>query len=76
MVNKIEIGITGEIVNGVDAGCFLRIDDDSKNTGGFLILTAPTVDFSKGYDNWVANMEELEHYFKVSEWKIKWLAPT
>jgi hypothetical protein len=34
-----KIGKKGRIRNGKYAGFFVRIDDDSQNTGGYLILT-------------------------------------
>jgi hypothetical protein len=66
------IGKKGRIRNGKYAGFFVRIDDDSQNTGGYLILTwqdAPSL----GYDNWVENLADLEQFMNEAGWDIEWL---
>lgn len=71
----IEIGKVGLIESGDDVGDQIKVIDDSKNTGGFLILTSrdfndPACDV---FDDWVVNKEALHGYFKESNWVIKWL---
>ena len=67
-----KIGKLGRIKSGEHAGFFVRIQDDSTNTGGFLIVLwreSPT----EGYDNWVENLGDLEQFFRESGWDIEWL---
>jgi hypothetical protein len=68
----IRIGKKGRITKGTSAGWFVLVDDDSENTGGFLILTAKDIDFEDGFDNWVENMSSLEQYFQEAGWEIEW----
>jgi len=67
-----KIGKKGRIKTGVYAGFFVRIQDDSQNTGGYLILTwkdTPSV----GYDNWVENLTDLDQFLHETGWDIEWL---
>lgn len=68
------IGKIGKIVAGDEVGRFVKIVDDSKNTGGFLILTADDVQFHNGYDNWVEDEISLNRYFQESGWLVEWLS--
>jgi hypothetical protein len=68
-MDKIKINIEGIILKGDDFGMKIKIVDDSKNTGGYLILTYDNIE---GFDNWVETYFELEEYFKDSNWVIKW----
>ena len=72
---KIEIGKKGLITEGDIKGWYIRVDDDSDNTGGFLILTSPDPDMSSimGHDNWVENEESLRSFFLESSWIIDWI---
>lgn len=72
-MNKIEIGITGKILEGEEQGYFVKVIDDSDDTGGYLILTCDEKTFSSGFDGWVKNWEDLEGYFEGANWKIEWL---
>ena len=67
-----KIGKLGRIKNGEHAGFFVRIQDDSPNTGGYLILMwreSPT----EGYDNWVEGPNDLDQFVQESNWDIEWL---
>ncbi len=66
----------GRIIAGDECGSFVKVMNDSASTGGYLIFTSPNPDFSEGFDNWVANAEQLEGYFLQSMWQIEWLPPT
>jgi hypothetical protein len=72
----IRIGRTGTIVGGDlrGRGRFVKIEDDSKNTGGFLILTSEDREFRGGhvFDDWVENKADLEGYFRESGWLVEW----
>ena len=71
----IRIGKKGRIIAGQKAGKYVFIEDDVENTGGFLIFTAPDLEFEVGpvYDSWVENMTSLESWFEESGWVIEWL---
>ncbi len=67
-----KIGKKGRISSGKNAGFFVRIDDDSPNTGGYLILIwkdSPP----EGYDYWVEKAADLEQFFREAGWDIEWL---
>lgn len=67
-----KIGKKGVIKNGKQAGFFVRIDDDSQNTGGYLILTWRD-NPPEGYDNWVENRTDIDQFMSEAGWEIEWL---
>jgi hypothetical protein len=69
---NIRIGLVGRILRGDGLGGYIKIVDDTSNTGGFLILTSAELSMTKGFDNWVENREALEHYFIESDWIVDW----
>ena len=71
----IKIEKKGIIIQGDSKGWSLYIQDDTINTGGYLILVTPPqgVFGRDGYDNWVENSESLKAYFQEANWKIRWL---
>jgi hypothetical protein len=70
VINK--IGKKGHIKSGKYIGFFIRIQDDSQNTGGYLILTWKDTP-SEGYDNWVESFADLEQFMREANWDIEWL---
>jgi hypothetical protein len=72
---EVEIGKKGLIIEGDKKGWYVRVDEDSDNTGGFLILTNPEPDMSStiGHDNWVENEESLRSFFLESSWTVEWI---
>lgn len=70
---EIKIGVVGEIVAGDETGSFIKVVDDTKNTGGFLILTSSTPEMTDGFDNWVEDEKSLSQYIIESGWIIQWL---
>jgi hypothetical protein len=69
----IKIGTLGRIIEGDDIGLYVRVLDDSHNTGGYLILTSTHQDMSDGADNWVEDRDTLSRYFFESHWVVEWL---
>lgn len=72
-MSEIEYERTGKIVSGDDAGMFVRISPEDPGSGGFLILTSPSMDFKTGSDDWVSDVQHLRAYFEASRWDIEWL---
>lgn len=70
-----KLNTVGKIVEGDSKGHYLLIKDDLDNSGGYLILVSKNPSLTncdEGYDNWVGNLTDLEHFFMESNWKIKW----
>jgi hypothetical protein len=68
----VPIGKIGKITNGTGTEKFVRVDNDSENTGGFLIITSSSDKFDDGGDGWVENRASLEKYLSESGWEIAW----
>jgi hypothetical protein len=66
------VGVVGKIVSGDERGAYVKIVDDSEDTGGYLILTSMYPDFRDGNDNWVENRDVLVRFLKESKWIIEW----
>lgn len=62
----------GRILEGKYKNWHIFIQDDTENTGGYLILLSSPNE-SEGYDDWVENWQSLEGYFREANWKIQWL---
>ena len=70
----IRVGRTGIVLAGENIGWQVRIEDDSVNTGGFLVFTSR--DFAdphvEAFDDWVEDKGALQEYFWESGWVVKW----
>jgi len=71
-MKKILFGIVGKIVAGDDAGWYVKVVDDTANTGGFLVLTSDRPDMTTGFDNWVETKEAVGSFFAESNWEVDW----
>jgi hypothetical protein len=71
-MSEIRVGRVGKIVAGDEAGSYIRIVDDSENTGGFLLLTSKSPDMQNGFDNWVESESALKAYFEEARWVVDW----
>ena len=71
-MNEIRLNIIGRILEGDDVGLFVKILDDSDNTGGYLVITSKTETFENCHDDWVEDMDSLKNYFEESLWQIEW----
>lgn len=71
---NILINQSGEILAGEEVGKYVRVLDDLAATGGYLILTAASVDMTEGcFDNWVESIEEVGRFFEESKWVVRWI---
>ncbi len=70
---EIQTGVIGQIIAGDELGSFIKVVENTKNTGGFLILTASTPEMKDGFDSWVENEHSLGSYFIESGWDVRWL---
>ena len=53
---------------------FIIIKDDNENTGGFLVIQSPNIDFAgDGYDNWFETFQEAEQYIQYNNLNIEWI---
>lgn len=72
---KIERERYGHILAGLYEGYFVKISDDTAETGGYYIylinhLSAPT----DGGDFWVQGQAGLDSFVESARWEIDWLA--
>ncbi len=73
---SIKLNTVGKIINGENLGLFIKVLDDSENTGGYIVLLS-TNDVFDGkeqwvYDDWVENSKSLKNYFTLKKWTIEW----
>ena len=75
-MNDIRIGIVGIVTNGEYPNMRIRIEDDSENTGGFLIYqwwegsNGPNA--QNAFDDWVETKDTLGKYLAESGWVVEW----
>jgi hypothetical protein len=71
-MSDVLIGVTGMIVSPADKhGWFVKVEDDSQNTGGYLILEWE--DQGTGFDSWVENRAGVDRFFRECAWMMEWL---
>ena len=63
----------GKIMRGENTGWYVFVEDDSANTGGFLILRSPEKGGKAGFDDWVLTLEDLRKFFGFANWQVEWL---
>ncbi|WP_092956797.1 hypothetical protein [Paracidovorax konjaci] len=71
---KIEIGVSGRIISGIELGRYVKVIDDAESSGGYLIITSADADFKEdGFDAWVEDEGQLIRYFEEAGWKVNWI---
>lgn len=69
----IKIGLKGVITNGRLNGWYILVQDDSENTGGYLVIQSPQISFDgEGFDNWFETMDEVQQFFQNNNWSVEW----
>lgn len=69
----IQINKVGLILHGSQSGWFVKVVDDSAESGGFLVFTADNQEMRGAFDGWVEKYEDLPQYFSEKKWQIEWL---
>jgi len=70
----IRVDSKGKIVSGKDTGWYIWIQDDTENTGGYLVVQSLSVDFTGiVYDNWFETIDDVEKHFRFNKWIVEWL---
>lgn len=70
-MKNIKIETKGLILDGEFKDWHIFIKDLDNGQGSYLILlTSP--DDCQGYDDWIENFQNLESYFKETNWNILW----
>ncbi len=74
-MDDLKLNTFGVILEGEFNSWCVFIEDDSKNTGGYLILLSPSLSKENpmGFDVWVENIQDVQQCVTEKKWKIKWL---
>jgi hypothetical protein len=76
LMSHIPMGVCGRVTNAEHPNMMIRVEDDSLNTGGFLIYQ--WWDGSNGpnqygaFDDWVESLALLENFFAHKGWSVEW----
>lgn len=69
-----KVGSKAKVLSGTNAGWFIWIQDDTVNTGGYLVIQSPNIEFDgNGFDDWFLTLDEIENYFKFNNWVVEWI---
>jgi hypothetical protein len=75
---RIPLETVGVIRNSDKADHRVLVSDDAKNTGGLLIyewwIGSNGPNPNGAFDSWVADQQELQHFFAEVAWDVAWLA--
>lgn len=64
------------LLEGKYKNWFIFVEDDYKNTHGYLILLfnhPNRLKSSQGYDYWAEDKNTVQEIFKEAKWKVQWL---
>ena len=62
----------GKIIEGTNAGWYIKIIDDNKKSGGVFIYEFPEINGSEGFDTWLENPEDIPEFINEKGWQIQW----
>ena len=70
----VKVGSKAKIVSGRNVGWFIWVQDDSENTGGYLVIQSSNIEFSgDGFDDWFLTLDEVEKHFVYNNWTVEWI---
>jgi hypothetical protein len=73
---SIPIGVVGKIRNGDHSEMCVRVEDDTKSTGGYLVYqwwkNSNGPNTGGAFDDWVESKQQLDEYFAATGWSIDW----
>ena len=72
-VANIQINVRGRIVGGRWAGQYLKVEDDTVQSGGYLLIVEPDTNGKNGGDIWIGG-SDLVKAFEEAGWEVEWLA--
>lgn len=73
---NVPLGIEGRALNSQQSQHFVRVENDSLNTGGYLIyerwldLNGPNA--LGTFDSWVESEAQLKQFFIEAVWEVAW----
>ena len=68
------IGKIGKILSGDSEGFFVKVIDDTQDTGGYYVLLSDDSNFDTpgvGFDHWFETITVVKYYF--SKLTVEWL---
>jgi hypothetical protein len=72
-MTEIFLNKIGKIIHGKQKNWFVKIEDDTKRSGGYYVLMCKTFSFdNEVFDDWLENYEDLKQYFSEKKWEIEW----
>ena len=78
-MSKIPIGVQGRVINAPQQGLTLLLENDSQNTGGFLIYQwwngSQGPNEHGAFDDWVASLDGVEQFIANNGWSVDWDRP-
>ena len=73
MDHPIPLDRVGRIASGDEQGRYVRVVDDTEQSGGFLIFTSDDPKFEgEVFDNWVLDYRTVGAYFRAANWIVEW----
>jgi hypothetical protein len=79
-MSKIPIGVQGRVMNTPQPGLTVRVENDSEDTGGFLIYQwwhgSQGPNQHGAFDDWVESVEGVEKFFAQKGWSVNWDRPS
>ena len=74
VTDKIAVNRIGKITNGDMKNWYIKVLDDTENTGGYLFIESPNIDFrGEGYDNWFLDLKDVLPHIEHCKYQIEWI---
>lgn len=69
---QLEYNTIGKITAGENCGWFVKIINDTNDSGGYFIYEFEDSDGVNGFDTWLENETHVKGYIYENEWEIDW----